>query len=488
MIIGCDWTDQIGSEMDRLAKAYEKYGTISISEPILVEAKADANSYFAFDLPAGPNDYYKAARGEVQGRAAAFRQTVERSGLGVKASDDTSSLPAGPQGTADPNSTQAENELIKDALAGLLEGSPGMKVANRSAIITAAGDTVTEAIFKLLGNPARAMQFEDKLIMFGVSMVTVNPGWLTRKDYTTELAVSCSYEYDVARRELLLRILEKLEAEKGVNDKTQRGRDNKKLVELIKYVLEGKEVKYGLKDDFVPQRFQKGFREEFTPLCAAASPMTDVDALDLSSRRSEQVSNALSMAGALSRANMKAQAEFFRQWAKRTEQDVRIISAYAAVTAYSNGGFFGFRVRPRLKAIENPSLFGSKSAYVLEPQAFPVVIIVGMDRDDLKLGFEVRKDSEGVLRLVALEPTLAFRQTANWLPNNSSRSRVDEAQRLRWARSYIKAYDILYDKEYEIGDEKIYEFIRNRIDLLSYSMLDTWTSQYIPVELIIKQY
>ena len=205
--------------------------------------------------------------------------------------------------------------------------------------------------------------------------------------------------------------------------------------------------------------------------------------------------DGLSIASALSHAGMQAQAEFFKQWAKRTEQDVRTRSAYAAVTAFSNGRFFGFRVRPRLKAIENPSLFGSRSANVLEPQAFPVVVIIGMDTDDLKLGFDVKRDSDGepimyknrTVKLEAFEPTLCFRQTVNWLPNNSSKGRASEVQRMRWARSYINACAALEDVRDEIDDEELYDFIGNRIELLEYNMLDLWSNQYIPMELIISR-
>ncbi len=584
MMIGCQssWTDRIGSHMDRIAKGYEKFGTISMSSPVLVEAKKDAeNGYFDFDLEEkDPCDYYNDARKDVQGLSAMSEQFVRTSRLGLKVQANITETMAHianlmeyrqklmayqtqkalqaqaaeleAQNVLDKLSPDASEEEIKKAkeeaariragepiempsypktetglpsiddgvapdavgdgdgliqALGLLGDSTALKIPNRSAINTAAGDTVTEGIFRLLGNPTKAMDFEDKLMMFGVSMVTVSPGWLTRKNYTAELSVSCGYDYDVARRKLLIALLKK-EQSKNAPDKDD------KLIDLINAVLNetrieeseiieeyedeyGKTI-YGTNDDYIPQRFKKEFRELFTPLSAAVSPMTDVDALDLASSQRRQASNALNIAAALSYAGLEAQSEFFKEWSKRSEQDVRTRTAYAAVTAFSNGGFFGFRVRPRLKALENPALFGSKSENVLEHQTFPIVTIVGIDRDDLKLGFDVEKDDygkpviddKGTVKIVAFEPYISFRQTASWLPNKSMLNpgnRLSETERLRWASSCIEAYENLKSADAEIADEDISKFIENRILMLDYHTLGSWNNQFIPIELFTEK-
>jgi hypothetical protein len=263
------------------------------------------------------------------------------------------------------------------------------------------------------------------------------------------------------------------------------------------------EKSYKTKDDFVPQRFQRKLREGSAPLFAAVSPMTDVDALDLASSQRLQISKAIDIAAALSFAGAaKGQAEYFEKWAERREQDVRTRTAYAAITAFSNGGCFGFRIKPRLQALENPALFESKAGYVLGQQAFPIAVIVGIDRDDLQLVFDIKRkeedpndeperDEHGKLRLVAYEPMILFRQTTNWLPNKSTYNleRLSETERLRLAHSFIQAYENLEsDKQLNNGkdaNKRIMEFIKNRIDLLKYNMLDSWNTQYIPISLMV---
>lgn len=599
VVIGCrqSWVEKIGSEMDVIAKGYEKFGTVSISSPILVEARKDEKGYFDFELEPGPDQYYEDARTEIQSQSAVHDKLLEmmRFGLTVRADIPAlmgyiASLQEYGQKLAayqaqrallgqaaeleaqkimaelPDNASEAERKealaraariragvvtdippfptppktpppaLDKDvapsAKAGLdalggksspKAGAPSgndLKVPNRSAITTAAGDTVTEGIFRLLGNPAEAMDFDDKYVLFGVSMVTVSPGWLTRTNYTGELAVSVGYDYDIARRELLVRLKEKEEAKNG----PQR---DQKLIELIDAVLKQTPMDESKANSMIPERFKKKTREEYTPLCAAVSPMTDVETLDLASSQLRMKSNALRIAAALSGAGSEAQAEFFKQWARRTEQDVHTRTAYAAITAFSNGGFFGFRIRPRLKAIEDAGQSMSKPENVLEHQAFPVLVVVVIDKDDLQLGFDVARDEDGEpnenapgqVTLAASEPLIYFRETASWLPNrptSNSKDRLSETERLRWAHSYMKAAEYLkladcnstdkklgkfkkephYLTNYEIADfmkrprsisdYEIIEFAENRLDSLEYHTLDSWNSQYIPMELMTR--
>jgi hypothetical protein len=531
VLIGChssSWVDKIGPDMDKLAKGYEKFGTVTMSSPILVEAKSEPNGgdYFDFNLSTGPNEYYKDALAKVQGQSAIFNQYVKTSGFGLEAQADIPALMGYiaslheyaqtlseyqaqktylsqarefeaqkviaelPQNASaatireamakaakiragDPNkplsyptypippsynppsiknvapdANRAEKGLyaggFKDYL-GLLSGGTAPSISNRSAITTAAGDTVTEGVFRLLGNPAEAMKFKDKIIMFGVSMVSVNPGWLTNKNYTAELSVSCDYSYRPARKELLIQLLENEKNKKDANEK------DADVNNLIKCTIDKTPINESEAKNIIPKRLRKEVREIYTPLSTAVSPMTDVDSLDLGSSQRLQISDAMSIAASLSSVGLKASAAYFREWAKRREQDVHTRTSYAAVTAFSDGGFFGWRIKPRLQALENPSSFDSKPANVLEQQAFPVVVIVGIDRDDLQLGFTVESGTDGNSRIAAYEPMICFRQTVSWLPNNS-RERLSETERLNWAYSYIKAKNNL--KKFDKKEEK----------------------------------
>jgi hypothetical protein len=151
------------------------------------------------------------------------------------------------------------------------------------------------------------------------------------------------------------------------------------------------------------------------PLVAAVSPMTDADVLDLSGSVRVQRAFALSAALALSYAGLNGQAAIFNQWAKRLETDVQTRGASTAISTYSHsGGSFGFQIGPRLRAIEQAggkSESDRRAAAILERQTFPVLIVLGMDADDLGIRFAYRGGE-----FMSFEPVLKFRQTMRWVP------------------------------------------------------------------------
>jgi hypothetical protein len=571
-----------------MAKGREKFGTISFSEPILVESKKDQSSPFDFTLTTGPDNYYSYARNNVQGKMASSYQFVRDSGVDlsiqgdisaltahyaklkqyeqklaaleaqnrlraeardfeaqkviaalpddaseeqlleararaaeIRAGQDTIAVPEFPTSQVQPsdNATPPSNEAGgKDitGFLGLLDKTPDLKISNRSAINTAAGDTVTEAIFTLLGNPAKTAQFKDKLMLFGVSMVSVTPGYVTKEEYTGELSVACSYNYAIARRDLLKEI-------KKVEESKKEDGDNK-LIKLIEEVLvldhntNSKAAKpatacktshsssrSGMPSCYdrnrgIPQRYQKKIREDATPLVAAVSPMTDVDALDLSSSIRNQTFSAMKISAALSYAGFTGQAEIFDRWTRKLEQDTQTSTSYAAVTSFSDSEHFGFRIRPRLKAIKDETALVKIPGYELEDQSFPVAVIVGIDTDDLKLAFE--RDCDG--KLVAYEPTIEFHQTVNWLPNKEvslwdmlsgkclwdvlNGNQLSETKRLEWLHSYNKAKNYEDDKTKAMKKDSDYyfkQYVKNRIALLGNQILDMYSSQYLPMEFLV---
>lgn len=82
---------------------------------------------------------------------------------------------------------------------GLLDEETSTTVSNRSAIISAAGDKTTEAIFRFMGNPKTA----GSKVLFGVSMVAVNPGHRTYRGFSADVVVTTSVDYVPARPALV---------------------------------------------------------------------------------------------------------------------------------------------------------------------------------------------------------------------------------------------------------------------------------------------
>ena len=209
------------------------------------------------------------------------------------------------------------------------------------------------------------------------------------------------------------------------------------------------------------------------PLVAAVSPFTDSQTLDLQSSIREQQARALQIAASLSGLGATGQAKYFRDYVKRLEQDVATRGAENFVSAFStSGGVFGYQIGPRLRAIDRVGSKDGKPDHTLERMSFPVLIIIGIDRDDLNLRIRPKMKTDfttgeplypdKVVEIV--EPALKFRQTTRWIPlgvrgwdwipivghslgQTLFRRRLSEVERMDWAARLYEANAQLDDLE-----------------------------------------
>ncbi len=267
------WLDRVGRRLDPVGKDMDRYGTISVSSPLL---SSPSTKTFSFELNVEPQTYFNQAKNEIQGAAGAFYQQATDTTFGAQGkfnlqdmltnslnlsayhddlnafqmknrlldaavlasvlpkpgetptSEPSKFLTAPGEGLAGPNSrpsvpeskntppdlspdTLPTTEEIRKTLVRqqftdfmkLFGTPPSLVQKNRSAIITAAGDKAVEAMFRFLGRPDLADKFRDKLVLFGVSMVSVNPGEYTTTGFAADVAVFTKYSYMPARIELI---------------------------------------------------------------------------------------------------------------------------------------------------------------------------------------------------------------------------------------------------------------------------------------------
>jgi hypothetical protein len=461
-----------------------------------------------------------------------------------------SNTPSAPSGLAK-QPTDALNVLssnkFKDFQGLLSSVSPSLTptVSNRSALITAAGDQAVEGIFKVLGNQGDAQKFKDKAVLFGVTMVSVDPGWRTREDFAADISVTIHYNYVPARKEVIELLLKDNKLTGGLRkriaadyqmesflpsdlnkdyeailtDLTEsRDRDKDKIqkdiskekatksqldaaITMIKSKIAAKNIQSKLRKQFekqlknyeselktneakikelekqeidgdnvfknknksiekekkaledekqksiskpLPDWLNYAENDEVNPIVSAISPMTETEALDLSSSFRRQDEMAISLSFALRYAGLGAQAEAFEQFVKSRQSDVRTRSASAAINSYSaSGGMFGFQIGPRLRAIADPSSTKSGPGNILERQSFPVLVVIGFDRDDLRPKIKVDCNN----KVQVYEPNLSFIQTTQWLPLTNKwfswrdwyrpsdwfNPRLSERERLEWS-------------------------------------------------------
>ena len=326
---------------------------------------------------------------------------------------------------------------------GLLDKlkAPNPVINNKAALTIAAGDQVTESIFRLLGNPSEAAKFAGRRVFFGVCTVSVNPGYRTKKGYAADLGILTRFEFREARIEVVERLVQDknhipaiaraaLVVDYGLNStrslKELCCEDLAQMVGDFQKKSGGERIK-ALKAGIPTNLLNTGAS---APLAMAVSPLADVTVLDEASSLRNQTDFGLSLAGVLRQAGLQAQASAVEQYARRRESDARTRTALASVTAYSaGGGLFGWTVGPRFRAVGNP---GAKNkgapADLLDQQTFPSLVVVGFNQDDLYPRLGLSDDG----RIEVLEPYVAFTSFPRWLPlkNGWWQKRFSEADRL----------------------------------------------------------
>ena len=346
-------------------------------------------------------------------------------------------------------------------------------VTDRTALITAAGDAAVKAMFQIMGNPGIAAKFNDKRILFGVSTVSVNPGWRTSKNYAANVAITVQYKWEPARPAIMsefiknpqtpvdLRIRLALDQELPLPDdhaameEIFRCDPNLKLeanihgtidairfwnanIEEFQTAIDRPTVVKNLILPKIPRAYTYEPNSRQKPVVAAVSPLTDVQTLDLSSSFRQQEQIAVNLAFALQMAGLNAQANVLMGYARSLEQDFNTVTPDVVANSYSTGETFGFQVGPQLRAIETAKAGKySGPGVVLERQSFPALIVYGFDGAEITPRIMVDGSSR---KYVLMEPQLELTSEHNWVPLNQYWARPSESQALQLSYWLVKDF------------------------------------------------
>jgi hypothetical protein len=335
---------------------------------------------------------------------------------------------------APPTNTSAATLPALLAAQGLFAaGSSPVSGATRSALLMAAGDNATNALLSLLGDPTKLTKFKGKRVLFGATTVSVNPGWRTREGYAADVTGKLTFRSVLARpavRDAFLTETSTTPVEAAALTQLQtcvaesltapvQTRDNEHLLdERTLSNPDGNDRTLYAGVQFAPYRFASRDSTyesdvDASPLVAAVSPIADAQSLDLQSSRRDQAARAVQIALALSAVGANAQAGLFSNAAKQFQGDTETRADNVVVNSYSiAGGRFGFRVMPRLQA--NPDNGDAKS--ILNESAFPTLLVIGSDDDDLRPRVAVRRGVSGKPECFVVERKLEFFEEVLWEP------------------------------------------------------------------------
>lgn len=316
-----------------------------------------------------------------------------------------------------------------------------LKIPNRSAIITAAGDNAVEAIFRTLGDSSIEGNFADKEKFFGLTMVSINPGWRTQKEWAGEVVLSAELEFRPARTEVVRRIVQnktgwpddvvaRISKDYGFTDTdSQESEAEKKLeaqdvppqraMQLSKFFTKPSALESVVSNfnTVVPLHLQ--LKPEYKPVSVSVvSPITDNETLDLSSSYRKQTEFAMALSFALRYAGARGEASAFEKFAKSRQFDITSRTPLTAVNAFSSqGGVFGFQIGPRVRALEDPASKKSDPANILERQTFPALILLGTSPGNIEPRLKLSTNETNKTKTIVVhEPYIVLRQMRRWVP------------------------------------------------------------------------
>ncbi len=335
-------------------------------------------------------------------------------------------------------------------ISGVLTGNPPT-INNRMALNIAAGDVATESIMNMLLNPSDAGKFSNKKVFFGVTMVSINPGWRTQsKSYVGDLTADTQITYRPAGRLLVERFLgnppEDLSAEFVAKIAADAGLSYKVFASLFKRadMTEVDETKFNLLAGAntvpLPPVWELSANNTPEPMVIAVTPNMDVEVLDLASSYRRQFELTLKLAAAMQMAGMKGAANAFLDHASRLEQDARTRTPIPIINSYSiSGKMFGFQIGPRLQALGSPANKKSGPEEILHRQSFPAILIVGLNSNAFRLLIERQVGADAKVRYVLNEPHLRIVPSVRWLRMNTGflglRGRQDEEDYIKLSES-----------------------------------------------------
>ena len=384
----------------------------------------------------------------------------------------TASTPPVPDDSRVPEPPASGPAAKTDALSamqapGALISGHTPKLPVRTALVTASGDAAIQGIFQVLGDPGKYTKFKGKKIALAVATVSVEPGSRTREGYIGEVIVETYFHLDRARDELIAKYQPAKPAitppviKPGTGSEAATGGvyhimgsgagsvgNTQGSAPADSASVPSKILKWSAahSQGNSPMHVTKN-RLDSQPLVEAVSPLMDAQTMNLGSSFRQQQSFALQIAAALKGAGYKAGANFFSSWAKNLQSDFATKSSLPVITTFNvGGGVFGFRVGPRLKALQEPGGKSVKPSKEIERQSFPVLLVIGLEEEDLRLvevdGDETKHTEFGGKKYS--EPTLGFTQSGTWYAADAGLMPLratafpTEIDRLRWNRALYR--------------------------------------------------
>ncbi|TQV81019.1 hypothetical protein FKG94_10000 [Exilibacterium tricleocarpae] len=300
-----------------------------------------------------------------------------------------------------------------------LSGSPALP--DHEAIAQAATNNFHKAMFTTLGgeNVGNAL--------FGVAMVSVNPGWRTRQNYKAVVNIQPQLIYKRATRKTTLNYLKDstvpAELRAAIAYQVGEGCEEKNLAPLCK---NHEALLHSLKTNWQHDSHADVVSNPSAVTVTAISPVSYGQTLDLKNRQLTQLHLTTMLAAALQNAGLEKAAEFYVDFSKQQRLDFASRNKRNNVNVFSHGNsVIGIEVGPEFLAA---AAGREGSAWRLQRQTIPVLLAIDIvdEKDDHYRPIFVKscKPHDDLEHYCLLEPKLQFVNTHRWLPIDKNRFNI----------------------------------------------------------------
>ena len=334
--------------LETLRKAIEEWGTLTVSEPLVVvdvgqfSLEGDISDPKTQGFESTAQYIARARSSSVQGGATQVQESSVSNGLNVEVTptfsvDFQGKKTAAPTpdpstaGTFTPPTTGTPENLATPTTAGGLLRAPaaadgktpsGFQLSDAVAVPMGESAKITELLGRQMSHPTRnPFTNPDVTVHFAIVQISCNPGWRTRENYIGDLSATCEY-----------------------------------------YRLNSCQAQ--------PES------DQVRPLVFSVLPLFDAQTLELASSERQVANLVTQLAAAYPTSAARLRAADLLKLAKQYQSDVATRTPHTITNSYSTGSSFGFRFAPSLVALKDPAQRHSGATNILQATSFPALVTI----------------------------------------------------------------------------------------------------------------
>lgn len=391
-------------DLEQVEEAQAYAGKIAVSDMDFVANRGQFNINYNEDA----SNYVQAARVNISGDARSSVQTafflssmLQASVTPPVAAGSAGSNSPLPQATIPNQAQTAVNGFAAPpALAGL-----NPTADERDAAEKGINDKLAEEFLRFMANPQ--IDTNKEAIVFGVMQATCEPGERTKKGFIAEMNISLRY----ARHKTIklyssnlnagpnadTNMVYNLDTGNFITNDLARSTDSIVVVEQkVSTRSSTRQKNQNVTDTYTQHRTSTNYlvgtklyvevlQPNPRPSVLAVLPLMDSRNMELQNNNQSQIEIATALSAAFAAKGLNAAANILSDYVKRQQANIQTFNSLPVATTYADGSDFGFQLYPAEEAIENPGK-SSSAASVLEPVTFPIVVVLKVDKDEMKAG------------------------------------------------------------------------------------------------------